>query len=32
LCGPHKSVKCPLCAAVLQQPPGAELAICGGGN
>jgi len=23
-------VKCPLCAAVLQQPPGAALAICGG--
>ena len=23
-------VKCPLCAALLQQPPGASLAICGG--
>ena len=25
-----RMVKCPLCAAVLQQPPGAQLAICGG--
>ena len=25
-----KMVKCPLCAAVLQQPPGASLAVCGG--
>jgi hypothetical protein len=25
-----RMVKCPLCAAVLQQPPGASLAVCGG--
>ena len=23
-------MKCPLCASLLQQPPGASLAICGG--
>lgn len=28
--GGGKMVKCPLCAALLQQPPGASLAICGG--
>ena len=30
--GGGQMVKCPLCAALLQQPPGASLAICGGGH
>ena len=27
---PKSMVKCPLCAAIVEQPPGASLAICGG--